>query len=316
MRASYLLLFSAGLGLASFAGYLYLDSLDETTTEDTPSEAETPIAGDWEATAEFVPEIVQSDTVGKFNQLLDLEVGTLNEIEQDLDGKPAQPKPKSEPDATPAAPDKDTPPAPEQPAPTTPQPESIPAATDTAPDLSLAVLKAARTNTQPLTVRTVLHGKTYPYRVLIPAGWRILYNTGEVSALAYQEGIYVLIETGPWSTTQEDWARKSLASLLARQPDLQLAGDDTLEIDDRPWQQLYLRQPTSVLADPQEAMLLTYGARKHGSYRIILTGPADSLDRHVQALNQIIGTWHFPPDNFMPENASSVRIYVDGKQHY
>ncbi len=321
MRPSYFLLFSAGLALASTAGYLYITRQEQPGTQADKSPAgEQPgledIAEEWQRQIDqFDPNAVRSNTTNQLAALLDMETDTLREIDKDLDKKSsgkeqADSKPTEETDAP------DEPAAPQQP----PGPEpanrtNTPEADGSAPP-TLTDLETLRNQTEALTQRKVVHGKTYPYRLAVPAGWKILSNEPERCVLAWEENIFVFIETGPWNTTQEEWARKSLADVIAAYPGMQLAGQDQLEIDARPWLELILRESGAIHTNPREMLLLTYGARKHGSYRIVISGQAHALDRQVEAVNQLLSTWHFPPDNFQPENVSSVRVYVDGQRQY
>jgi hypothetical protein len=328
MRASSLLLFSAGLALASTLGYYFYSRKSEPSPGDRPdSQAQSElddIADEVERQIDsFDPQNAKSNTARQLAGLLQLE----NDVMNDLDGKPSpihSSKDKAPaPAATPDAPVADSPvatPAPTEPSPAQtpagPQAEAADAPEAPPPALNPTDLQTLLGEATPLTQRAVLHGKPYPYRLLVPAGWKILFNEPDRSAFAYEDAIFVFVETGPWNTTQEEWARKSLEDLQAIYPGMKLIGQKQLDIDARPWQQLFLREPATVLANPREIMLLTDGARQRGSYRLVITGQAHELDRHVEAINQLISTWHFPPDNYQPENASTVRIYVDGKRQY
>ncbi|MDP0496906.1 MAG: hypothetical protein Q7Q73_11955 [Verrucomicrobiota bacterium JB024] len=325
MRASSLLLFSAGLSLASTLGYYFYSRQAEPSPDGAPgSQAQSElddIADELERQIDqFDPENAKSNTARQLADLLQLE----NDVMSDLDGKPApirspknkQASPSSEPEASPS----DSSSAPTEPSlaqtPAEPQTDTVEAPETPPPALNPTDLQTLLGEATPLSQRTVLYGKPYPYRLLVPAGWKILFNEPDRCALAYEDAIFVFVETGPWNTTQEEWARKSLEDLQTAYSGMRLIGQKQLEIDARPWQQLFLREPTTVLASPREIMLLTYGERKRGSYRLVITGQAHALDRHVEAINQLISTWHFPPDNYQPENASTVRIYVDGKRQY
>jgi hypothetical protein len=325
MRASSLLLFSAGLSLASTLGYYFYSRHDGPPHGDAPdAQAQSElddIADELERQiGQFDPQTAKSNTARQLADLLQLE----NDVMNDLDGKPApirspkdkQATPSAEPETSPAD-SSETTPAPNEPAlAQTPAEPQADASETSPPALNPTDLQTLLGEATPLSQRAVLHGKPYPYRLLVPTGWKILFNEPDRCSLAYEDAIFVFVETGPWNTTQEEWARKSLEDLQAIYPGMKLIGQDRLEIDARPWHQLFLREPASVLANPREIMLLTYGERKRGSYRLVITGQAHALDRHVEAINQLISTWHFPPDNYQPENVSTVRIYVDGKRQY
>ena len=318
MRASSLLLFSAGMSLASTLGYFFYTRHAEPAQDTLASGQQDElddIAEEIDRQVDhFDPAKVQSDTARHLAELLELENDTLQEIDKDLNrsgqkkDKPSKKKAEKEPDQQKEEPSPNEP--------DTAAPEAAPDDTEKpAPALTPTDLEAAREKAEPLTQRTAVHGKTFPYRLIVPEDWKILFNEPERCVLAYKD-IFVFVETGPWTTRQEEWARKSFSDMQAAYPDLALVGQKRLEIDGRPWQQLFLREPGAVLVNPREMMLLTYGARKRGSYRIVITGQAHVLDEHVESLNQLISTWHFPADNFQPENTSDVRVYIDGIRQY
>ncbi len=192
-----------------------------------------------------------------------------------------------------------------------PKPNPAPTATT-----EKTALEDERDASEVLEQRTVLRGKDYPYKLIVPAGWKVVNQDEERIVLSWHDDVFVFFETGPWHTFQQEWLDKSLEDIQLTYPHLEALDRNSLNIDGRPWNQIYLREMSEVLTNPREMMLLTYGDRRRGSYRIIITGSTTALDKHLEAVNQLLSTYRFPPDNFTPEDVSTVRVYIDGKRQY
>lgn len=170
--------------------------------------------------------------------------------------------------------------------------------------------EAAKTLDRP----TALTGKTIPFRIILTPGWKIL-NPDDPVVVSYGDDFTVTLETGPWNTSQREFAEKTLDDLAAHYPDIPLVEQDLIELDGKTWARFHLRESTTVLTNPRELLVMTYGSRQ-GSYRIIIGGRSRELNDAVDVISRLLGSFRFPPNNFKPEGTSSVRVYVDGERWY
>lgn len=321
MRAGYILLGSFGLSIASTMAYLYMTrgaNPNESGLAGKGADKEMQAIVDhvneqwakYEATFERDSEAAARDMarmlVENGDELSPEERELLEQNIRELGYDPAAlmveiKQPAPQPVTEENEPQVSSPPA------APPAPTESPART---------ALEAERDDAAELKQKTVLRGPDIPYKVIVPAGWKVLQNDKDRSIVSWKDELFVFFETGPWITTQEEWARKSLADMQAQFPNMQLLDQEKMEIDGRPWQEFFLREYGSMLVNPREMMVLTYGSRKRGSYRIIISGKAHALDRHVDVLNHLMRYYRFPPDNFKPDDVSSVRVYIDGERQY
>lgn len=161
---------------------------------------------------------------------------------------------------------------------------------------------------------TALVGKTIPFRIILTPGWKILSDDDPL-VVSYGDLCTATVETGPWNTKQKEFAEKTLEDLATHYPDMELVEQSLVELDGQTWARFHFQEKNTLLTNPRKLLVLTYGSRQ-GSYRILIGGRSRELDESVDIISRFLGGFRFPPDNFKPEGASSVRVYVDGKRWY
>ncbi|MEM9226337.1 MAG: hypothetical protein AAGA45_00055 [Verrucomicrobiota bacterium] len=172
-------------------------------------------------------------------------------------------------------------------------------------------LRDLMTQAEPLQSRTAVRGKTFPYKVVVPADWKILRNEENGCALSWNDEVTITLETGPWSLDSEAWSIQSEAALHQDNPLAIQLKAKTLVLDERTWEERFYREQG--VDQPQDIMLLNTSQKQRGSYRVMIRGDAGSLSANAKEIMHLLGSYRFPPDNFQPEEASTVRVYIDGK---
>ncbi|MEM8549635.1 MAG: hypothetical protein AAGF10_02495 [Verrucomicrobiota bacterium] len=172
-------------------------------------------------------------------------------------------------------------------------------------------LRELMSQAEPLESRTAIRGKRFPYKIVVPAGWKILRNDDNGCAVSWNDEAIITLESGPWSVGSEQWSIQSEAALHQDNPLAVQLKAKTLTLDERLWEERFYREQG--LDQPQDIMLLNTSQKQRGSYRIMIRGDAGDLNAHAQDIMQLLGSFRFPPDNFQPEDISTVRVYVDGE---
>lgn len=163
-----------------------------------------------------------------------------------------------------------------------------------------------------LPQRMIMTGKEYPFEIAVPAGWKILSWSDPVRAVINDRTI-VSVETGPWSTSQDEFAKIMTKELMGRYPYIKLEANEVVEIADRNWNHMVFRGPLTGAGEDHEIAMVTYGS-KRGSYTIVVEGDRMDMQEDAKDLELFVTSFRFPPDNFEPEDAAKVRVYVDGKR--
>lgn len=164
----------------------------------------------------------------------------------------------------------------------------------------------------PLPQRTVIVNKDMPFQVTVPEGWKVISWSNPVNLL-FRDHTFFRLDTGPWVTSQSEFAELSMREIQALHPEMVLESDDeTLVIDGKRWQLQVFRRPIGQ-DDAHEISLLTYGSRR-GSYRMIIEGERSLMLESASAIGLVMASFRFPPDNFVPDTADLVRIYLDGER--
>ncbi|WOO39797.1 hypothetical protein [Rubellicoccus peritrichatus] len=163
-----------------------------------------------------------------------------------------------------------------------------------------------------LPQRMIVTGQKHPFEITVPAGWKILSWSEPVTA-AVNDRTIARVETGLWNTNQHEYAKMKTQELLDRHSFMKLEGEETVEIAGRDWNHMLFRGPLTKAGEDHEISMLTYGSRR-GSYAIIVEGDRTDMQDDVQDLEMFVTSFQFPPDNYEPENAAKVRIYVEGER--
>lgn len=163
-----------------------------------------------------------------------------------------------------------------------------------------------------LPQRMVVTGQKHPFEITVPPGWKIISWSEPITAVVNDRTI-ARVETGLWNTNQHEYTKMMTEELLDRHSFLKPEGEEIVEIAGRDWQHMVFRGPLTGAGEDHEISLLTYGS-KRGSYSIVIEGDRTDMENDAQDLELFVTSFQFPPDNYEPENAQKVRIYVDGER--
>lgn len=160
--------------------------------------------------------------------------------------------------------------------------------------------------------RTVIIGRPIPFEVSIPAGWKMLSWNKPVTAVVNHRSI-INLEIGPWTSSLDEYAKLTVKAMQERYPRMSLAGEENILIDGKTWKHIVLRGPVTEENEDHEVSIVVHGSRR-GSYRFLVEGDRADLERDATDITLMLTSFRFPPDNYEPEDASGVRVYVNGER--
>ena len=155
----------------------------------------------------------------------------------------------------------------------------------------------------PLTMNTPLTGKFYPYRINALPGWAILQDTSDL-ALALGEEIQIHIRVSPRGIDNKTYANKEVERLKAAYLGLQMEEQDIVEIGRQTWGRFEFNHSNAA----QRSRLLHTHAGDKGCYTIEVVGEKTALREQQAAVNRIVQSFRFPPDNLNYGPVQRVRV--------